>query len=173
MKTAGTMKFQAPTIEDLLKNPKLKIEKGPHAMFLQINYDDAIGEPLTEEELKEELNDARRYIGAYRFHKQGLIATKSTLENFIKRIELRERSAAKRYQLLKYGISRLFKDSDSVLDDHEIKEFVYRFEKEKGKTVLKVNYDVSSVLLRDRTKRRQNAKDKMQEIIDSAKEVRD
>ena len=159
------MKFIAPTLKEIVDNPKSKISKGGHSLYIQINYDDAIGRPLSDDELRKELESARRYVGAYRIQRQGLLAAKLYIERYITFIEKAEKSAPRRYQLLKYVISRLTEEPDRILDEHDIKDFAYGFEKEKGKTVLKVNYDLNTVKAKSILREQARIDKKMDELL--------
>ncbi|EGS31236.1 conserved domain protein [Peptoniphilus sp. oral taxon 375 str. F0436] len=160
------MKFIVPTLKEIVDNPKSKISKGDHRLYIQINYNDALGKPLSDDELREELENARRYVGAYRIQRQGLLAAKLYIERYITLIETVEKSASRRYQLLKYVISRLTEEPDSILDEHGIKDFVYSFEKEKGKTVLKVDYDLNKAKARSILREQARIDKKMDELLD-------
>lgn len=155
----------AATIQELFNNPKAKFKRGFKNMIITINYNDLLGNPLSEKELIQEMEKARQYIGIYRFHKQGLTQAKLFLEEYIKIIEIAETTVSKRYQLLKYVISRMFEDSDLILDKQELKPFIYRFEKEKGKTVLKIDYDVNKYELEKNIKKQEQIEEDKNKLL--------
>lgn len=161
----------APTIKDLVNNPKTKVMRETKGMIIYINYEDAMGKSFSEEELIEELERARKYVGTYRYQRQGLVSTKLALQNFIEDIEISEKSPSNRYKLLKYAISRLYEECDSVLDYHALKPFNYSFKKEKGKKVLKVDYDLTKRRNENLIREKEKADEKINKVIEKISEA--
>lgn len=69
---------------------------------------------------------------------RGISDCYTAIQNVITTIEVQESNNSRRYQLLKYHLGRLREERDNIIIHNKLKPIFYKFEKEKGKTVLKV-----------------------------------
>ena len=60
------------------------------------------------------------------------------MQHCISEIEQHESNNSRRYKLLKYHLGRLREERDNIIIHNKLKPIFYKFEKEKGKSVLKV-----------------------------------
>ena len=124
-------------VDFLMKHPKSKVKVTDEYMQIYIRFKDLGGKDLTPEEINEEIEKARFKLQFFSLYKHGLYIAWDYLLDYIKNIETWERSPARRYQLLKFGIDKLVDEFENIIDYGSINKFYYDFVKERGKMSLK------------------------------------
>ncbi len=124
-------------IDFLMKHPKSKVKVTDEYMQIYIRFKDLGGKDLPPEKINEEIENAKFYLSVFSHYKHGLFIAWDYLQNYIENIEGWEKNPSRRYQLLKYGISKLVDEYENIIDERTIDKFYYDFVKESGKMSLK------------------------------------
>lgn len=124
-------------IDFLMNHPKSKVKVTDDYMQIYIKFKDLGGKDLPPEKIKEEIENAKFKIQFFQMYKYGLYIAWDYLLDYIKNIEVWEKSPARRYQLLKFGIDKLVDEYENIIDHGTINKFYYDFVKEGGKMSLK------------------------------------
>lgn len=124
-------------VEFLINHPKSKVKVTNDYMQIYIKFKDLGGKDLPPEKINEEIENAKFYLRVFSHYKHGLFIAWDYLQNYIKNIEDWEKNPSRRYQLLKYGISKLVDEYENIIDERTINKFYYDFVKERGKMTLK------------------------------------
>lgn len=110
-------------IDFLMNHPKSKVKVTDDYMQIYIRFKDLGGKDLPPEKIKEEIEKAKFNIMSFQKYKHGLYIAWDYLLDYIKNIEIWEKSPARRYQLLKFGIDKLVDEYENIIDSGSINMF--------------------------------------------------
>lgn len=123
-------------VDFLMNHPKSEVKVTDEYMQIDIKFKDLGGKDLPPEKINEEIEQAKFNIMSFQKYKHGLYIAWDYLLDYIKNIEIWEKSPARRYQLLKFGIDKLVDEYENIIDYGTINKFYYDFVKKGGKMTL-------------------------------------